>query len=345
MSYQRPTFPIRRATLLITIVALLVPLVSRAAIVVDPFSPHAGESFAIAFGGTWNYSGVGNPATVEIDGTTIRVTRDVVIPNILPPTDFYAFTVDVGPLPAGEYTVELWIRGVNSVSEDLRPEGDREIVIVPAASIRASQPNLALPAGYFYDGLHVMRFDAEVFAGCARLLPPSVDPDRRAVTVPLDQDCQILPPSPSLVEIDIERFVFLDAGPWTIELVDNDARVVTTQTIEVLPFQVTLRDGRFAVTVEWTDGDQTAPGQIVSPPSVDSALFWFFAPTNWELMVKVLDGCAINGHYWVFGAAQTDRAYRLQVRDTVTDTLWERTNAAGTPSPAITDTTAFATCP
>ncbi|MEM8931184.1 MAG: hypothetical protein AAGE94_08410 [Acidobacteriota bacterium] len=321
------------------------PIVSRAAIVVDPFSPHAGEPFVVAFGGIWNYADVGSPAAVEIDGTTIRVTRDVVIPNVLPPSDLYAFTVDVGPLPAGQYTIELWIRGVNTVIEDIRPEGHREIVIVPAASIRARQPILALPDGYFFDGSNLMRFEAEIFAGCARLLPPTAHPDSRTIVVPVDRECPILPPSPALLQLDVEQILLLEAGSWTIQMIDNDSHVVAAETLEILPSEITLRDGRFELMVEWIDVDQPTPGRLVGPPSVDSALLWFFDPTNWELMVKVLDGCAINGHYWVFGAAQTDLAYRLQVRDTLTDKLWEQTNAAGTPSPAITDITAFPTCP
>ncbi len=40
--------------------------------------------------------------------------------------------------------------------------------------------------------------------------------------------------------------------------------------------------------------------------SPDSALFWMFAPGNWEVLVKVLDGCASNGRYWILSAGATD---------------------------------------
>ena len=47
-------------------------------------------------------------------------------------------------------------------------------------------------------------------------------------------------------------------------------------------------------------------------------LFYFFDPANWEMLVKVLDGCEINNHFWVFAAAATDVEYTLTVTDTET---------------------------
>ena len=32
-------------------------------------------------------------------------------------------------------------------------------------------------------------------------------------------------------------------------------------------------------------------------------LFWFFESSNPEAVVKVLNACSINNHFWVFGAA------------------------------------------
>jgi hypothetical protein len=47
-------------------------------------------------------------------------------------------------------------------------------------------------------------------------------------------------------------------------------------------------------------------------------MVWFFRPDNVELLVKVLDGRGVNGHFWVFYASLTDLEYTLRVRDTVT---------------------------
>ncbi len=54
--------------------------------------------------------------------------------------------------------------------------------------------------------------------------------------------------------------------------------------------------------------------------SDDTGIFWFFDPANLELMVKVLDGTAINGRFWVFYGGLSDVDYTLTVTDTATGT-------------------------
>ena len=79
--------------------------------------------------------------------------------------------------------------------------------------------------------------------------------------------------------------------------------------------------------------------------AADSGLLWFFAADNWEMLVKVLDGCAFNGHYWVFSAATTNVGYTLTVTDTERGRLRRYPNSLGNAAPALTDVGAFATCP
>ena len=76
----------------------------------------------------------------------------------------------------------------------------------------------------------------------------------------------------------------------------------------------------------------------------DSGLFWFFDAGNWEMLVKVLDGCAFNNHFWVFSAATTNVGYTLRVIDTETGAVAEYSNPLGTSAAALTDTNAFASC-
>jgi hypothetical protein len=77
----------------------------------------------------------------------------------------------------------------------------------------------------------------------------------------------------------------------------------------------------------------------------DSGAFWFFGFSNWEMLVKVLDGCGVNGHFWVFAAGSTDLEYTLRVTDTSTGNVQEYFNPLGGTATAITDTIAFADCP
>ena len=103
-----------------------------------------------------------------------------------------------------------------------------------------------------------------------------------------------------------------------------------------------LGNGRFRVEVDWRDfQNRTGSGNVVPFGSQDSGLFWFFQESNWEMLVKVLDGCSQNGHFWVFGAATTNVEYTLKVTDTETGLTRSYFNPLGTSAPAITDTSAL----
>ncbi len=72
--------------------------------------------------------------------------------------------------------------------------------------------------------------------------------------------------------------------------------------------------GAFVLDVTWTDprtGNQGVGGAI--PLTEDTGAFWFFRASNVELVVKVLDGRPVNGHWWVFYAGLSDVEYTLTV--------------------------------
>lgn len=106
-----------------------------------------------------------------------------------------------------------------------------------------------------------------------------------------------------------------------------------------------LQKGRFRVEAVWESHGESGPGKVVPFSSADSGLFSFFQQDNWELLVKVLDGCAINGHYWVYGAATTDVRFVLTVTDTRTRHSARYETQAGKPAPARTDVKALPVCP
>ena len=106
-----------------------------------------------------------------------------------------------------------------------------------------------------------------------------------------------------------------------------------------------LNDGRFQVRADWTDSHGNEGNGMAILPSDDSGEFWFFEPNNTEMVIKVLDGCAINQSYWVYAAGLTDVELTVEVTDTSTGELREYDNPLGTPFEPILDTAAFATCP
>ncbi len=74
--------------------------------------------------------------------------------------------------------------------------------------------------------------------------------------------------------------------------------------------------------------------------SSQSALLYFFERNNAEVLIKVLDGCGVNGHRWVFVAPVTDLAFNLRV-ESPDGEVWTHTNRLGQTADAASDTSAF----
>ncbi len=118
-----------------------------------------------------------------------------------------------------------------------------------------------------------------------------------------------------------------------------------------------LSNDRFSVTVNWANfaanGFSLLPATAAGSGngvelSDDSGYFWFDnarGQRNAEILVKVLDGCSINGRFWVFAAATTNVEFTITVTDTQTAQSRAYSNAPGNPFPTVTDTAAFQTCP
>ncbi len=97
---------------------------------------------------------------------------------------------------------------------------------------------------------------------------------------------------------------------------------------------------RFYARLEIDDPRTTVADAVGSSLTDETGTFWFFNDSNLELLVKVLDGTVLNGHYWVFIADTTDINYRLEIRDLFTGNVWTHLNNGGAV-PVRRDTTAF----
>ncbi len=76
----------------------------------------------------------------------------------------------------------------------------------------------------------------------------------------------------------------------------------------------------------------------------EGGLFWFFGAANPEMLIKILDGCALNSHFWVFFAATTNVGFTVTVTDTLTGHQATYTNADKHAALPVQDTSALA-CP
>ena len=108
-----------------------------------------------------------------------------------------------------------------------------------------------------------------------------------------------------------------------------------------------LQDQRFKTEIDWMDEDGNSGSAVGAfpGPDDDSGLFFFFAQDNWEMLIKVIDGCEINNNFWVFHAGMTNVEYTLTVTDTQTNEHYSVFNPLNNLPEPIRDTSAFATCP
>ncbi len=111
------------------------------------------------------------------------------------------------------------------------------------------------------------------------------------------------------------------------------------------PSNVCLDGNRFAVHIDWNTNDGKSGVGTPIKYSDNSGLFWFFGADNLEVLVKVLDGCALNNHHWVFAAAATDTAYTITITDTLTGRVKTYSHHGGSAAPAIIDTGSLACSP
>lgn len=141
------------------------------------------------------------------------------------------------------------------------------------------------------------------------------------------------------------RYLVLSWAAAACLLVLTCHETVMAQTCVSSQTTLCLGNNRFSVQANWQDFQGNfGQGKVVPNAGADSGLFWFFGPGNWELLVKVLNGCGTNGRFWVLGSAGTNVGYTVIVTDTMSGEVKQYANPLGTTSPAIIDINAFTRC-
>ncbi len=71
-------------------------------------------------------------------------------------------------------------------------------------------------------------------------------------------------------------------------------------------FTLCVQNGKFQIQVDWTTPAAGDGRGRASAMTLETGYFWFFSQNNVEVVIKVLDGRTINGHWWVFFGALSD---------------------------------------
>ena len=185
---------------------------------------------------------------------------------------------------------------------------------------------------------------------------------------------RVQPPRPGVIRLRLDRIGCvapadpqhsvsitlpqLPAGDYTVEIVEPGVwpvapfltgafRVFEPSLCRPEERRLCLHDGRFSVEVDWRDfaggqgGGEAVPQDRRRPFEPDTGFFWFFSADNLELMAKVLDGCALNDHFWVFLSPASTVEYDVTITDLVTGAVRVFHNAAGNAPSLTADTDAF----
>jgi hypothetical protein len=147
------------------------------------------------------------------------------------------------------------------------------------------------------------------------------------------------------------------AGTYTVDMyagnLNGGSRVTKTVTVAqggpgvCTPSASTLclNNNRFAVSADFRTLQNESGAATGVELTADSGYFYFFNSANIEIVIKVLNACALNQRYWVFAAGLTNVEVNLRVVDTQTGTVKTYLNPIQTAFAPVQDTDAFATCP
>ena len=104
---------------------------------------------------------------------------------------------------------------------------------------------------------------------------------------------------------------------------------------------LTLRGGYTVSMCYETYNGEVGDARDWGLDSSQSGLMYFFERNNAEVLIKVLDGCGVNGYRWVFVVPVTDLAFNLRVESPDGEEVWTHTNRLGQTADAMSDVSAF----
>lgn len=345
-----PPHPPLRIALLALVLAAVAGLPAAAEVrnvsfEVNPAAPIWHEEIAVTVRGEANCLVAG--AVGEVDfvvgfGPVVRIQLDEAC--LIDPPAFHPFAVTVafGRLDPGEYTLQ-----VTPIEAEEPVLAESTLTVYEAADFV-----IALPAAPPTDAAPFVISVSGVTNTCLSPEPAAVE--GRVITLFFPDGCPTLPPSGG-----IQTFHYpvgpLAAGDYEIRVFRQPFEppaALAKSTVHVFDHRLCLpasdvlclNQDRFAVRVRWEDFQGGSGVGKAVPFRDDTGLFWFFHPDNVELTVKVLEGCPVNGFFWVFVASGSTVGYEVRVTDTATDETVVYRNDVGDVPRLIPDTAAFA-CP
>ena len=137
-----------------------------------------------------------------------------------------------------------------------------------------------------------------------------------------------------------------DGNLWFTEGDGNQIGRITTGPCTPNDTTLCLSNSRFQVTADFETQDGHQGSAHAKVLTGNTGYFWFFDPTNVEVVTKVLPFCADPyNSIWIFAAGLTNVKVDLTYTDTENGTVVTKKNDLGVPFAPVQDTSAFKTCP
>jgi hypothetical protein len=135
----------------------------------------------------------------------------------------------------------------------------------------------------------------------------------------------------------------IDPGPFSAFGIRIDPVLAQTNCVPSAT-AMCLQGDRFKVEATFKTADGTSGTAQTVRLTDDSGYLWFFAAGNVETIVKVLNGCGLTQHFWVFAGGLTNVQVMIKVTDTQNAISKSYINPLNTPFQPLQDTGAFV-CP
>jgi hypothetical protein len=207
---------------------------------------------------------------------------------------------DLPPLPAGSFDIHVDDSGTILAAGS--------VVVTPASSGFQGGLTVSPRLPTSQDRIEL---GVSVPPCLLQLAPPNVAGDRIVVRLETAGVGVCPPPPAASTPVSIGP---LAAGNYTALYVLNGVVTATQSFTVVAPsLELDLLQQRFQATIQ-RGAPSTAAATAVRLTQ-ESGYFWFFDRDNAEVTLKVLDGRAVNGHFWVFAASMTDVPFTLTITD------------------------------
>ncbi len=286
------------------------------------------------------------------DGLLMRVTAVEGCVCPASPSVPFSFSAELGSLPAGVHRVEFLVasrEGGNALPcapPAVRATADFALGtsgIVRTVTTAPAAPRPGQPAA-----LEIVNICGFQVWGPAEISGPPQERVIRVATVPASARAGLAPRLTPCAADSLQSIPLgpLPAGNYRVVLLREDGVTDLEYRFAVAPEPgppLLLHNGRFRVRGTWRDAQNAGTAQP-GPLTGETGYHWFFDPENVETLVKVIDGCALNGRYWVFLAGLTDVETHLTVEDTRTGQVWSHSNHLRTPFAPVQDTNALTGC-